>query len=246
MVNFDANLGGHDRFWWANSDGSASTETYDEPSEARLYPGSWAPARFEGVGGGLVARNWQILGPFGGPGAEKFSWNPQGDDKKKVEEMYEAREFPPDNGVVDFSATFTGPLTEGWWPKPPPFKWTPAKIADLDMRVPAGGGAQVWYGATWVHAPKDTEVEIEFLSHVQTFVRWRWNNELVPIRTQDYGNTPINTHARSHKRKMVLKEGWNQVMWRAYCVGYAPLRAGIIVHADEATLWTLKFSGKPQ
>jgi hypothetical protein len=49
MVNFDANLGGHDRFWWANSDGSANRETYDEPSEARLYPGSWAPAQFQAI-----------------------------------------------------------------------------------------------------------------------------------------------------------------------------------------------------
>ena len=39
MVNFEATFAGHNKFWWANSDGSANRETYDEPSEARLYPG---------------------------------------------------------------------------------------------------------------------------------------------------------------------------------------------------------------
>ncbi|MCX7049903.1 MAG: hypothetical protein NTX50_31025 [Candidatus Sumerlaeota bacterium] len=40
MVNFEATFGGHNKFWWANRDASASRETYDEPTEARLYPGS--------------------------------------------------------------------------------------------------------------------------------------------------------------------------------------------------------------
>ena len=45
-VDFEATLGGHDKFWWANTDGSASIETYDEPTESRLYPGAWAAAQF--------------------------------------------------------------------------------------------------------------------------------------------------------------------------------------------------------
>ena len=48
LVNFEATFGGHNKIWWANSDGSASRETYDEPTEARLYPGSWAPANSPG------------------------------------------------------------------------------------------------------------------------------------------------------------------------------------------------------
>ena len=36
MVNLEATFAGHNKFWWANSDGSANRETYDEPSEARL------------------------------------------------------------------------------------------------------------------------------------------------------------------------------------------------------------------
>ena len=72
MVNFEATLAGHNKFWWANSDGSANRETYDEPSEARLYPGSWAPAEFQKLDNRLVVHNWLVCGPFGGPGAEKF------------------------------------------------------------------------------------------------------------------------------------------------------------------------------
>ncbi|MFA6290522.1 MAG: hypothetical protein WC637_02000 [Victivallales bacterium] len=49
-VNFEATLGGRNKFWWANTDGSASREVYDVPTEARLYPGSWAPVEFMGAG----------------------------------------------------------------------------------------------------------------------------------------------------------------------------------------------------
>src|SRR5208283_4895226 len=30
LVDFEATFGGHNKFWWANSNNSASTETYDE------------------------------------------------------------------------------------------------------------------------------------------------------------------------------------------------------------------------
>ena len=96
-VNFDANLGGYNKFWWANQDGSANRETYDEPSEVRLYPGSWAPAQFVGLEAGVPVREWLICGPFGGPGAEKFNWDPR--NKEEVKRFYEAATFPPDNGV---------------------------------------------------------------------------------------------------------------------------------------------------
>ena len=75
-VNFDANLGGHHRFWWSNTDGSASRETYDEPTESRFFPGSWSLCRFAGLGDGLVMRSWATIGPFGGPGFERFTYDP--------------------------------------------------------------------------------------------------------------------------------------------------------------------------
>ncbi len=45
-VNFEATLGGHNKFWWANMNGAANRETYDVPTEARLYPRAWRKAEF--------------------------------------------------------------------------------------------------------------------------------------------------------------------------------------------------------
>ncbi|MFA6290523.1 MAG: hypothetical protein WC637_02005, partial [Victivallales bacterium] len=72
MGNFEATFAGHNKFWWANSDGSVSTETLDEPTEARLYPGSWAPLLFAGLKDGQVLRDWQIIGPFGFKGVSEL------------------------------------------------------------------------------------------------------------------------------------------------------------------------------
>jgi len=44
--NFEVTLRGRTKFWWANTGGADNTLTTDEPSEAQLYPGSWAPVRF--------------------------------------------------------------------------------------------------------------------------------------------------------------------------------------------------------
>ena len=45
-VNFEATLGGHNKFWWANMNGANNRETWDVPTEARLYPASWGKAEF--------------------------------------------------------------------------------------------------------------------------------------------------------------------------------------------------------
>ncbi|MDQ3812814.1 MAG: hypothetical protein M3347_02555, partial [Armatimonadota bacterium] len=177
LVNFDANLGGHDRFWWANSDGSANRETYDEPSEARLYPGSWAPAQFQGLSEGATVPNWLIAGPFGGPGAEKFSRDPQ--NKTEVSQFYEAATYPPDNGQVDTKAVFEGEQIRGYWPDPKRVTWKPASVDDMDTRVRLGYGSQVWYGSTWIYAPHETEVTFELQSHRMTSVRWSLNGQKI-------------------------------------------------------------------
>ena len=160
LVNFEATFGGHNKIWWANSDGSASRETYDEPTEARLYPGSWAPAEFTGLDRGIVVRHWLLAGPFGGPGAEQFQADPNGviagttiEMKKAVREFCEAARYPLDDAQVDLEAVFTGDLIRGYWPDPTRVTWKPASIEPLDTRVICGGGGQVWYGATWIHAP---------------------------------------------------------------------------------------------
>ncbi|MEI7832323.1 MAG: hypothetical protein WCJ56_03890 [bacterium] len=182
MVNFEATFGGHNKFWWANTDGSASRETYDEPTEVRLYPGSWAPAQFLGIDQGVVVQNWQICGPFGGSGAEKFQWDISGlmpgtnlDYKRAGDEYATAASYPPDNGV-DLNAVYTGEMIRGYWNDPHQLRWQRATIADLDTRVVLGGAVQTRYGATWINVPATTEVEFQFLSHYQTTLRWFLND----------------------------------------------------------------------
>ncbi len=46
-VDFSATVNGKLAFWWCNLDGSASTNTSDEPSEAALYPSAWGTAEFK-------------------------------------------------------------------------------------------------------------------------------------------------------------------------------------------------------
>ncbi len=241
-VNFDANLGGHNRFWWANTDGSANTETYDEPTESRLYPGSWATARFVAADGGLLLRNWLRLGPFGGPGAEKFKWDPQ--NKTEVAAFYEKAVFPPDTDPVDSRQTFSGPLTAGFWgsaSEKRPLRWQPVTLDEMDTRFKLGdAGSQTWFGVTWVYAKEETEVDFELFSHNMTTLRWRLNGESIPVVQKDFKPDPRKTHRHNAMRKVTLRQGWNEIWVRGYCVGYAPFRVGVIVHAPEETLWSLR------
>lgn len=248
LVNFEATFGGHNKFWWANSDGSASRETYDEPSEARLYPGSWAPAQFAGLEGGVVVQNWLICGPFGGPGAEQFKYDPNGnmpgtnkEMKQAVREFYEAATYPPDSGKVDTKEVFKGEMIRGYWNDPREVRWKPASVADLDTRVVLGG-AEVWYGATWIHVPAATELEFQFQSHPMTHLRWTLNGEQVKV-----GEYKDVAGGRRHvaTKNLTLQPGWNQMMFRGYCVGYSPFRAGLVLNGPEEKLWSLKVSAEP-
>jgi hypothetical protein len=241
-VNFDANLGGHQKVWWANTDGSASVETYDEPSEARFYPGSWAPLMFEGLERGVVAQQWQLLGPFGGPGAEKFTRDPR--NKEEVQKFYEAASFPPDDGKVDIKAGYDGPQIKGYWPEQKRVVWKGATVADLDTRIICGEGSQVNYGATWVHVPEDKRVTLEFHGHRMTHLRWMLNGERLEVPFKEYqeaGPKQLMTASRTGQ----LKKGWNQVFFRSYNVGYVPYRVGLVFKGEPKDLWSLRFSGKP-
>jgi len=237
-VNFDANLGGHNRFWWANIDGSASIDTYDEPTEARLYPGSWAQAGFTGLGEGLVLNNWMKLGPFGGPGAEKFNWDPR--NKNEVEKFYTGRPFAPDNDAFDPNKDYAGAETEGYWGKPRSVRWQRAKMADLDMRALfADRGAMVYYGVTFLDSPEEREVTLELLGHAQTFVDWKLNGKPLEVSNRSYKNDPRLRYRRVTEVKVLLKKGLNELRFRSFCVGYAPSRVGVVVHAAESFLWML-------
>ncbi|HEY0074129.1 MAG TPA: hypothetical protein VGB77_08515 [Abditibacteriaceae bacterium] len=248
QVNFSATFGGHNKFWWANSDGSANRETFDEPSEAHFYPGSWAPAQWLGLDKGVTVQHWQICGPFGGPGAEKFKHDPNGkitgtdkEMKQAVREFYEAAAYPPDTGQVDLQAVYQGEMVRGYWNDPGKVKWKTASIADLDTRVILGG-AQVWYGATWIYAPQAMELEFQFQSHPMTYLRWFLNGERIAV--DDYKE--MEGTRRVASKKLRLRAGWNQVFFRGYAIGYPPFRAGLVLQGDEAKLWQLRLSSTPQ
>ncbi len=245
LVNFDANLGGHNKFWWADSDGSASRETYDEPSEARLYPGSWAPLAFKGLGDGVTVRNWQILGPFGGSGAQNFKDDPQHEMKDDVRKFFEAAVFPPDE-KLDFTATYEGQITRGYWADPGKVKWKPTTTEPLDTRAIIGRSAQIWYGATWIHAPQATELDFAIQGHPMTPARWFLNGEQIILSEEDLVRPETGHHLlREATRSITLKPGWNQVHFRAYNYGYTPFRQGLVLRADESKLWPLRLSGTP-
>lgn len=251
LVNFEATFGGHNKFWWANSDGSASRETFDEPTEARLYPGSWTPAEFTGLDQGIVVRHWQLAGPFGGPGAEKFKPDPNGviagtniEMKKAVREFCEAAKYPPDDAKVDLKAVFTGDQLQGYWSDPRRVAWKAATIESLDTRVICGSGGQVWYGATWVYAPSQVTLDAEFHSHPMTELRWTLNSQPVPLKSSDYKERGMGL-TRVASQRLSLREGWNEVRFRGYCYGYPPFRVGLVLQGDEKQLWPLKLSATP-
>jgi hypothetical protein len=251
LVNFEATFGGHNKFWWANSDGSASRETFDEPTEARLYPGSWAPAEFAGLGDGIVVRNWLVAGPFGGPEAVKFKADPRGviagttiDMKKAVRDFCEAATYPLDGAKVDLEAVFTGEQIRGYWPDPRQVRWKAATNAPLDARVICGDGGQVWYGVTWVHSPTAVELDGDFHSHPQTELRWTLNGEAIPLKTAAY-QPGKKDHDLLATHRIALRKGWNEIRFRGYCYGYNPFRVGLVFRAGEEKLWPLELSATP-
>jgi hypothetical protein len=251
MIDFEATLGGHDKFWWANSDGSASRETFDEPTEARLYPGSWAPARFQGLDSGVLVRHWLVCGPWGGPEAERFSPDPNGkmpgtniDWKEAVRQFCEAAEYPPDSGKVDRDAVFRGEQLRGYWHGPRELRWQPATVADLDTRVHFGPSGQVWYAASWIYVPNDVELEFQFQGHPMTPLRWRLNDRAIDLKfgKERHGDSLLRCLAI---KTLTLHRGWNQVMVRGYGFGYPPARAGLVLSGPAEKLWTLRLSATP-
>lgn len=252
LVNFSATFAGHNRFWWSNRDGSASAETFDEPTEARLYPGSWSPAQWQDLSGGAVVRDWLICGPFGGPEAENFTFDPNGklpgtnrDWKQVVRDYCEAASYPPDSGVVDPGAVYSGELLRGYWKDRHEARWKPATIADLDERVILGPSGQVWYGAVWMHAASTTQVDLLLEGHPGTALRWTLNAQRLSPTALQPGDRDFKPNIPAARQTVQLKAGWNQVMFRGYCVGYPPFRAGLRIEAPVQTLWGIGISPTP-
>ena len=238
-VNFDANLGGHHRFWWSNTDGSASRETYDEPTESRFFPGSWSLCRFAGLGDGLVMRSWATIGPFGGPGFERFTYDPS--NKDEVRRACEAAKYGPDSEAPRADAEYRGDAISGWWERKDSLKWEKQPLSVDGLRVKMGLGSQVWFATTAVWSPADATVDLDLYSHFMAYVIWKLNGEKLDVPLQLKEENP--TYSRTMATKAVLlKKGWNVLEARGFCLGCPPFHLGARIRADEALLWKLKTS----
>lgn len=244
--DFEANLGGHHRVWWSNADGSASTETWDEPTEARLYPGAWAPMRLAPADTGLVPREWSVLGPFGGPATAGWSYDPSPPQKPLVAELFDKTRYAPDAHLAapDFAAAYSGPETTGWWgaPEGGAVRWKTAPLAETDTRVAVGLGAQLWYGATVLHAARDLDATLELQSHPMTTARWFLDGEEITPAASDWRDDPSSSlFRRLAARPVHLSKGGHVLVFRGYCTGYPPFRLGARILPDHpADVWALR------
>jgi hypothetical protein len=237
MVNFDANIGGSHKLWWSNADGSASRETNDEPTEARLYPGSWGQATFNSLSGGLPVRAWLINGPWK---ADALKYTGTAENKRQFQQHFDAATFPPDGRTVapgDIAAQ--APARPGQW------QVVNARPIDNclypdDGRGLHASGCNLYFAANWIWAPEATEVTLELPQQSQNNLSVWLNGTPLPETAREQGvyrtvNTP---------QKLTLQAGWNQLFLRGYALGY-DLHFGAILKADVAQLWRLRISATP-
>jgi hypothetical protein len=115
----------------------------------------------------------------GGPPSAPGATTPQGGNKDRARQLLAKAVFPPEGKPVELSATFSGELVRGYWSDPGAVRWHAATVADLDNRVVLGTGAQVWYGATWIHADRDSQVDFQLQGHQQTYLVFELNGERI-------------------------------------------------------------------
>jgi hypothetical protein len=163
------------------------------------------------------------------------------DWKQATHDLCEAATYPPDKSV-DLAATYRGALIAGYWNKLSEIGWRRATIEDLDTRVRCGMGGQIYYGATWLYVPADTQLEFKFQGHPMTPLRWFLNGW--PLETGPYREQP-GTIRMLASRSVTLPAGWNEVRFRGYCVGFPPFHAGLILAGREEKLWTVRLAETP-
>jgi len=248
--NFDANLGGVDRFWWSNADGSASRDTFDEPTEARLFPGSWSPVQFMPVSP-LSISSWMAIGPFGFPGITSL------DARKgavQIINTLNSSTFPPDS-VRDMSASYDGDQTvtrqcqhKLAWKDielgTPMMKLQNALGWDDLVRLPTGSYFQdqgTIYLLTHIYTPDPVAVTIREITipHGLIIVSGQLNG--VPLPTVPGPQNRYKTMLDDSKT-VSLRAGWNELLIRSNVIS-ADSDIGAAVVADPVLLWKLKISG---
>jgi hypothetical protein len=86
---------------------------------------------------------------------------------------------------------------------------------------------------------------LEFQLHTtaQVTPRWSVNGETVSmkgVKAEDAGQNHL-----LFRKTLPLKAGWNEVRLRAYCVGYTPFKAGLVLDGPPEKLWDIQFSATP-
>lgn len=249
MVNFDANFGGNQKLWWSNGDGSANRETNDEPTESRLYPGSWAQATFVDLGEGLVVRQWQAIGPFGFPKLKELDSR---SGRGEIMRTFVQATFPPEQ-AVDLAATYKGDMTQTRKAQRT-LKWEPVSIAEESVALPEALKRTGWtmyddegtaYLATWIRASQACEVRFEDIDgRGQHAVRGWLNGTALPIAFPQGRSAKDLAHQIDSTKPVMLKAGWNAVLVR-YDFIYGDTHLGLRVHGSREALWELKVSNTP-
>ncbi len=245
QVNFDATFGGHNRIWWANADGSATRETYDEPTEARLYPGSWSQAKFAPMSG-LPIRAWSAIGPFG---FAKLTQLRHREDRPEITRTLGATVFPPEQGI-DLGATFAGEITQT---RKGSHKlvWKSASISGdiVSFETVLGWKGYEEEGAaylvTWVQSPQPTTIKLNVLdAHGHHAVRAWVNDQALPaVHPKGQGPRDLH-HTLDATQPVALKAGWNKLLVRFDQI-WGGNQVGLTVDATPDVLWSLKFSHTP-
>ena len=238
MVDFAATFGGKANIWWADSDGSASTVTSDEPSEARLYPGAWAQAQFVPVGNSLPVRSWLILGPWGGAPLKTIgAGNISG-----LLSYFATAAYPPDTAPLDWHATYTGQETLDPLGLAHPLTWHVATAQTDDALLHLGPAGRLYYAASWIEAPEDMDVEFSFRANPENVMAVRVDGQ--PVRSQMLGQPPRFNVPVEHQ-SVRLHRGWNLIFVRAYAAGY-DLRFGVSLGGTPENLWRIRTSAAPE
>lgn len=245
LVNFDATLGGHNRFWWSNADGSATRETYDEPTEARLYPGSWSQAQFAAMTS-LPIRSWSVIGPFG---FEKMPSLDHSTRRDEVTRTLGGTKFPPEQGI-DLNATYSGGLTQTR-KQMRTLKWRRADISGDRVKF---GTALDWNGyedegtaylATWIYAPAATTLKFRVVEEHGHHALRAWINDVQLPEVLPPGRTAAQLQQGLDPNvPMQLQAGWNKVLLRWDQV-WGGNEVGLVLEATPEQLWPLKFSAVP-
>lgn len=245
QVNFDATFAGHNRFWWSNADGSASRETYDEPTEARLYPGSWAQAKFEPMSA-VPIRSWMAIGPFGFPKLVELRHGP---DRPEIIRTLGALSFPPEQGI-DLTATYTGDVARTR-KAARTLRWKPANISGDRVTLESVTGWKGYedegtaYLVTWIQSPRPAQVNLRVLDeHGHHAVRGWLNDEALPIQFEKNQSLKDLHFGIDPARPVALRAGWNKLLLR-YDHVWGGNNIGLTVDASPEVLWSLKFTGTP-